>query len=130
MEKEKAETGVWIFYAVFVLAVLFEAGLVRFLGLWLGGIVLLIGGAGLGMLELRTTKPSDKANDPFFRAGLWLDRKNTILGYIMMAIVFGGAPGTAVLYKKKDHPDAFMLTMLAAILFAGFWAPMLHYLWR
>lgn len=122
----KVEPGVWIFYAVFVLAVLFEATIVRVLGLWLGGGVLLVGGAVLGMLELYTTKPSGKANDPFFRAGLWLDRKNTILGFVMMAIFFGGAPGTAVLYKKKGHSNAFVLTMLAAILFAGFWAPVFH----
>ena len=51
-------------------------------------------------------------------------------GYLLNAVVTGGAPGVAVVLKKLDHPRRLSLTLLAAVLFAAVWAPLWHYVWR
>lgn len=127
---EKTEAGTWTFYLVFVISILFEATLVHFLGLWLGGVVLLVGGLGLGLFSLKFTNPEAKARDPFFRAAIWCIKRQPQLGYVLLAIVLGGAPGTAVAYKKINHPQVVWLTVLAAILFAAFWAIAFSTIWR
>lgn len=127
---EKTEAGTWTFYLVFVLSVLFEATLVHFLGLWLGGAVLFVGGLCLGLFSLKFTNPETKARDPFFRAAIWCIKRQPQLGYTLLAIVLGGAPGAAVAYKKLNHPQAVWLTVLAAILFAAFWTVVFTTIWR
>lgn len=124
---EKTEAGTWTFYLVFGLSILFEGAIIKALGLWLGGAVLLLGGLVLGLFSLKFTNPETKARDPFFRASIWCLERSGTLGYLVMAVVLGGAPGTAVAYKKLHDPRAFQLTVLAAVLFAMFWAPLFYF---
>lgn len=119
---ERTEAGTWTFYVVFVLSVFFEATLIKLLGFWLGGAVLLVGGLALGFFSLKFTNPETKAQDPFFRAAVWCVQRQPQLGYLVLAVVLGGAPGTAVVYKKLHHPQQVLLTVCAAVLFALVWA--------
>src|SRR5579884_2001377 len=93
---ERSEAGTWTFYAVFVLSIVFEGAIVRFFGLWWGGAVLLVGGLLLGLFSLQFTNPATKARDPFFRASVWCIEHQPLAGYLLLAVLIGGAPGTAV----------------------------------
>ncbi len=118
----RKEVGTWTFYVVFVLSVLFEAALVKLLGFVLGFVVLLVGGGALGLFSYKYTDPSAKAKDPFFRAALWCIARQPVLGYVVLGIFLGGAPGTAIAYKKLGSAHTVQLTLLSAFLFALTWA--------
>lgn len=125
---EKSEAGTWTFYVVFVLSILFEGALIKFLGFWLGGALLLFGGLALGLFSLKFTNPETKAKDPFFRASIWCLDRSGFFGYLVMAVLLGGSPGTAIAYKKLQDPRALRLTVLAAVLFAVFWTPLFFFI--
>lgn len=125
----KAEKSVWYFYLGFIISLLFEGALVHFLGLWLSLLTVLIVGMAWGLLSLVFTDPDKKATDPFFKASLWFLRKAPAAGYLPMVLLIG-APGTAITYKKLQHPRAKELTVLAAVIFAVVTVPSFHYIWR
>lgn len=120
---EKSELGTWSFYVVFVVVIIFEGAIVKFLGFWLGGAFLLFGGLALGLFAYKFTNPETKAKDPFFRASIWCVQKNQVIGYVLLAVILGGAMGTAVTYKKLNSQNTLILTVLASVLFALFWTP-------
>ena len=44
-----------------------EGVIVKFLGLWLSGIIFILGGPILGLISFKTTDPTDKPHDPFIK---------------------------------------------------------------
>ena len=134
--------GVWIFYAVFVVLLVFEGAVVAAVlaaarslhhpsaGPWAAWVLFVVGGTLLGFLELRAIRPEQRMRDPLLRACCWLQRRMGIAGYAVNAIVIGGAPGTAVALGQTGHPHRRSLTVLAAVLFASVWVPLFVTVWR
>jgi len=134
--------GVWIFYAVFVLLLAFEGVVVGAVlavarslhhpsaGPWAAWALFVVGGTLLGFLELRAIRPQQRMRDPLLRACCWLQRHLGITGYVVNAVIIGGAPGTAVALVQTEHPRRRALTCLAAVLFASVWVPLFVLVWR
>lgn len=134
--------GVWIFYVVFVVLLAFEGMLVgaalavaRSLhhpsaGPWAAWALFVVGGASLGLVELRAIRPQQRMRDPLLRACCWLQRHLGMTGYVVNAVIIGGAPGSAVALVQTDHPRRLGLTCLAAVLFASVWVPLFVLVWR
>lgn len=123
------ETGVWVFYAVFVTLLFIEGGIVHVFGLWIGGALFLVGGVVLGLYELQSIRSEERLRDPILRLGVWMQTHWGVFGYLVNAIFTGGSPGVAVVLKKLDHPRQLSLTLLAAVLFAAVWAPLWYFVW-
>jgi hypothetical protein len=134
--------GVWIFYAVFVVLLACE-------GIVVGAVIaaarsmhhpsagplaawalFVVGGTLLGLLELRAIRPQQRMRDPVLRACCWLQRHLGITGYLVNALIIGGAPGSAVALVQTEHPRRRELTFLAAVLFASLWVPLFVLVWR
>ena len=134
--------GVWIFYAVFAVLLVFEGAVVgaalaaaRSLhhpaaGPWVAWALFVTGGTLLGFVELRAIRPEQRMRDPLLRACCWLQRRLGIAGYAVNAVIIGGAPGSAVALVQTGHPHRRGLTFLAAVLFASVWVPLFVLVWR
>ena len=134
--------GVWIFYAVFLVLLVFEGVVVGAVlaaarslhhpsaGPWAAWAVFVVGGTLLGFLELRAIRPQQRMRDPLLRACCWLQRHKGIAGYTVNAVIIGGAPGSAVALVQTGHPHRRGLTFLAAVLFASVWVPLFVLVWR
>jgi hypothetical protein len=134
--------GVWIFYVVFVLLLGFEGVIVGAVlavarsmhhpsaGPWAAWALFVIGGTLLGLVELRAIRPQQRMRDPLLRACCWLQRHLGIPGYLVNALIIGGAPGSAVALVQTEHPRRHALTYLAAVLFASVWVPLFVLVWR
>jgi len=134
--------GVWVFYFVFV-AMLATEGLIVAgvlavarsvhhprIGPWVAWVLFMAGGAILGLLELRAIRPGQQIRDPILRACCWLQRRWGTPGYLVNALLIGGAPGSAVALVQTEHPHRQGLTYLAAVLFASAWVPLFVVVWR
>jgi hypothetical protein len=134
--------GVWIFYVVFVALLAFEGAVVGgvvevarslhhpAIGPWAAWVLFVVGGSLLGLVELRAIRPQQRMRDPLLRACCWLQRRWGAFGYLVNAVIIGGAPGTAVALVQTDHPRRRELTYLAAVLFATVWVPLFVLVWR
>jgi hypothetical protein len=134
--------GVWIFYVVFVVLLAFEGVIVGAVlalarsmhhpgaGPWAAWALFVVGGSLLGLIELRAIRPQQRMRDPLLRACCWLQRHLGITGYLVNAVIIGGAPGSAVALVQTEHPRRRTLTYLAAVLFASVWVPLFVLVWR
>jgi hypothetical protein len=139
---EGSSWGVWIFYVVFLVLLAFEGVLVGAVlaaarsldhpsaGPWAAWALFVVGGTLLGFLELRAIRPQQRMRDPLLRACCWLQRRLGITGYMVNALIIGGAPGSAVALVQTEHPRRRELTCLAAVLFASLWVPLFVLLWH
>jgi len=139
---EGSTWGVWIFYAVFLVLLVFEGAVVGAVlaaarslhhtsaGPWAAWVLFVAGGTLLGFVELRAIRPQQRMRDPLLRACCWLQRHKGIAGYAVNAVIIGGAPGTAVALVQTGHPHRRGLTCLAAVLFASVWVPLFVLVWR
>jgi hypothetical protein len=134
--------GVWVFYVVFVLLLAFEGVIVGAVlavarsmhhpgaGPWAAWALFVVGGSLLGLIELRAIRPQQRMRDPLLRACCWLQRHLGIAGYLLNAVIIGGAPGSAVALVQTEHPHRRAFTYLAAVLFASVWVPLFVLVWR
>jgi hypothetical protein len=134
--------GVWVFYLVFVTMLAAEGGVVAAVlaaarsmrhpgvGPWAAWALFIAGGTVLGLVELRAIRPRQRMRDPVLRACCWLQRRLGTFGYLVNALVIGGAPGSAVALVQTEHPHRRRLTYLAAVLFASVWVPLFVWVWR
>ena len=134
--------GVWIFYVVFLVLLAFEGAVVGAVlaasrtlhhpgaGPWAAWVLFIIGGSLLGLVELRAIRPQQQMRDPLLRACCWLQRHLGVTGFLVNAVIIGGAPGSAVALVQTDHPRRRGLTYLAAVLFASVWVPLFVLVWR
>jgi len=134
--------GIWIFYAVFAVLLVFEGAVVGAVlaaarslhhpsaGPWVAWALFVVGGTLLGFLELRAIRPQQRMRDPLLRACCWLQRRLGLAGYAVNAVLIGGAPGSAVALVQTGHPHRRGLTCLAAVLFASVWVPLFVLVWR
>jgi hypothetical protein len=134
--------GVWIFYMIFV-AMLAGEGLavdlilhaarglgIPGIGAWIAWGLFVLGGAGLGEVELRTIRPRAVLRDPVLRLCCWLQRRFGLAGFVVNAGIIGGAPGAAVALTHVDQRQRRVLTWLAAFIFASVWVPLFVTVWR
>ena len=140
--KNTTETGIWVFYALFVGLHFFEGAIVGAIlhlaswlhagaaGPWAAWVAFVAGGIILGNYELHSINTDQKLKDPLLRFCVWLQRRFGPVGFLINAVVIGGSPGAAIALKKVDHPQKSQLTLLAAILFASVWVPLFVYVWR
>jgi len=134
--------GVWVFYVVFVALLGFEGAIVGAVlavarsmhhpsaGPWTAWALFVVGGTLLGLIELRAIRPQQRMRDPLLRACCWLQRHLGIGGYLVNALIIGGAPGSAVALVQTEHPRRRLLTCFAAVLFASVWVPLFVLVWR
>ncbi len=134
--------GVWIFYAVFLVLLAFEGAVVGAVvaaarslhhpsaGPWAAWVLFVVGGTLLGFVELRAIRPQQRMRDPLLRACCWLQRRLGITGYLVNAVIIGGAPGSAVALSQTEDPHRRGLTVLASVLFASVWVPLFVMVWR
>lgn len=123
---EKKEVGTWLFYLVWLVMLIIEGAIVKFLGLWLSGVLFTIGGPLLGLLSYRTTDPTDDPRDPFIKAARWLVVQSKAIGFIVGSLV-AGPMGMGVTYRKMQFRNGVLLTVLSGIWFALFWVPAFYF---
>lgn len=123
---EKKEVGTWLFYLVWVIMLIIEGAIVKFLGLWLSGALFLVGGPVLGLISYRTTDPTDDPRDPFIRAARWLVVQSKAIGFIVGSLV-AGPMGMGVTYRKMQFRNGVLLTVFSGIWFALFWVPAFYF---
>jgi hypothetical protein len=134
--------GVWIFYVAFIGLLIGESLIVGAVlaiaralhiadyGPWLAWFLFVLGGSVLGWIELSAIRPAQKMRDPVLRACCWLQRRRGVPGYLINALLIGGAPGSAVALTHTSDPHRRGLTFLAAVLFASLWVPLFVFVWR
>lgn len=123
---EKKEVGTWLFYLVWVIMLVIEGAIVKFLGLWLSGALFLVFGPLLGLISYRTTDPTDNPRDPFIKAARWLVIQSKMVGFIVGSLV-AGPMGMGVTYRKMQFRNGVLLTVLSGIWFALFWVPAFYF---
>jgi len=124
------ELGVWSFYLLFVVSFFCEVAFVKGAER-LGGMPLSIAGltaigAIWGLLNLRFIDPTRSLNDPITRAALYLTRRWPLVGYLINALIIGGAPGVAIVAVKLNQPRRVALVSATAIAFAVVWT----FIWK
>jgi hypothetical protein len=132
MPKQKTgfDYGVLTYYVTFVIFFFIEASIVHFFGFWPSMVIFIVGGAILGLVVMRMTKPEDTFRDPLLKAGVWFYEKLGYIGYVFYAVSFGAPTGIGAVMKKLDHPRKLSLTLISAVLFAVVWVPLFHYVWK
>lgn len=125
-QAEKKEVGTWLFYVVWVIMLVVEGAIVKFLGLWISGVLFLVGGPVLGFISYKTTDPTDAPRDPFIKAAFWLVNHNAAIGFIIGSLI-AGPMGMGVTYRKLGNSNAILLTVLSGIWFALFWVPTFYF---
>jgi hypothetical protein len=119
------EDGVKVYYLMFIVSFFVEGGAVKLL-VHYGGIPLsiagfiLVGGA-LGFIELWHIDPNKPLKDPIMKAALYWTKRKPLVGYLINALVIGGAPGVAIVAVKLNQPRRVALVSATAIAFAVVW---------
>jgi hypothetical protein len=141
-EVDTERVGVALFYVVFLALSVGEGAFAHVVdelarragagsaGPYIAWVAFVLGGASLGMYELWSVTSDRQLRDPILGACCYLQRRLGGLGFLINAIVLGGAPGTAVALKKAGAPRQRSGTVVAAALFATVWVPLYLWLWR
>jgi divalent metal cation (Fe/Co/Zn/Cd) transporter len=129
-DKQTSFVGVASYYVVFLVVLAGEGTIVHFVGLIYGLIIFILGGAALGVFELRSIEVGTEFRDPLLRLGLYLTRRFGMLGYYGYALTVGASMGGGAVLKSLNHSRRVSITLLTAVLFAAIWVPLFHFVWK